>query len=65
MNCDGTEKHSHYNLSTGETHLHSHPHTKMDGEFNRLHHHPPLDHAVCTKEQLTHDAEIVRTPDAV
>lgn len=60
--CDGTEKHSHYKLSTGETHLHSHKHTQQLEDFNRLHHHTPLEHNDCTDEELTSDAEVYKVP---
>lgn len=60
--CDGTEKHSHYKLATGQTHLHSHPHSRMSEDFNRLHHHAPIEHNDLTDEQLMHDAEIYEVP---
>ncbi len=62
MECDGREKHFHYNLSTGDIHLHSHPHTVMDEKFNRLHHHAPIEHENLTYGQLTQDDEILESP---
>ncbi len=62
MKCDGTEKHSHYMLATGQTFLHSHAHQVMSKEFNNLHHHPPIEHDNFTEEELTRDAETYEVP---
>jgi hypothetical protein len=60
--CDGTERHSHYVLSTSETFYHTHEHSVIDGDFNRLHHHPPIEHDNFTTDQLEKDGEYVKVP---
>lgn len=60
--CDGTEKHSHYKLDTGELFYHTHDHTINTKEFNRLHHHSPKEHEKFTYEELEKDLEIIKVP---
>lgn len=60
--CDGTEKHGHYVLSTGEMFEHKHQHTVNEKDFNRLHHHAPLEHDNFTNEELHVDVSYTKTP---
>lgn len=63
MKCDGEERHDHYSLNTGTIISHIHTHSDMKEDFNRLHHHAPLEHDLLSPEQLSSTAEITtRTP---
>jgi hypothetical protein len=42
--CNGNERHRHYNLDEGTYSVHRHPHERRRMDFNNLHHHPPVDH---------------------
>lgn len=60
--CTGEEKHFHADLTNHRDVWHSHTHSVMAAHFNRLHHHPPLEHKKFTDEQLEHDVEFVEIP---
>jgi hypothetical protein len=60
--CDGEEKHSHYQLSTGKLVYHTHKHTANKKEFNRLHHHDLVEHYGFTPDQLEKDYEELDVP---
>lgn len=50
--CDGAELHEHFSLMTGTYIEHRHTHDPIGEDFNRLHHHPPVDHDICTEDEL-------------
>lgn len=53
--CMGTEPHEHFSLLT-ETYVeHQHDHDPCDHDYNKLHHHPPVDHHICTEDELVHN----------
>lgn len=60
--CDGEERHTHYVLDTGTIMSHIHEHSITTKEFNRLHHHPPVEHAKFTTEELIANAEFLDVP---
>lgn len=62
LNCTGQERHSHYEIDTGLLVTHEHEHTKNEKEFNRLHHHAPVEHANFTDEFLESTAERTKVP---
>jgi hypothetical protein len=58
MKCIGEERHDHYRLADSKTVSHVHEHTPCEGDFNRLHHHPPVEHDKHTDEFLESTMEI-------
>ncbi len=52
QNCDGTERHRHYNINTATYITHSHRHETYDEDFNEMHHHNPFGHIHFSREQL-------------
>jgi predicted Ser/Thr protein kinase len=67
--CDGTERHEHYVIATDTLMTHSHEHTERvdsngisHGDFNRLHHHAPVEHSNFTVEELETDAMYADIP---
>ena len=60
--CTGKERHSHYVLADNKVFYHTHDHTQNVKEFNRLHHHAPVEHDNCTLLELENEAEYVEIP---
>jgi len=52
LNCNGEEKHSHYQMDSAVLSFHTHKHAVREKELNRLHHHPPAEHGGLTYEEL-------------
>lgn len=50
--CDGNELHEHFSIDTQTYVEHEHEHDVCEHEYNRLHHHPPVDHHNQTNEEL-------------
>lgn len=55
--CNGEERHRHFALSLAMYITHSHPHMEFPKDFNRLHHHSPLEHDGFTNEELEKDLQ--------
>lgn len=62
VECDGEEKHSHYQLTSGQLVFHTHRHSALDKEFNQLHHHAPVEHDNFTTDELEKDVEYLEVP---
>jgi hypothetical protein len=65
--CDGTEKHSHSKIginpfTVDQIVWHTHEHTALDKEFNRIHHHAPIEHEGLTLDQLQNEIEYLDVP---
>lgn len=60
--CTGEEKHSHYIFDKDRVFYHAHNHTINKTEFNRLHHHAPVEHDLCSLEELENEVEILKVP---
>lgn len=60
--CDGEEKHEHYQWAKGILISHTHSHTVNEKEFNRIHHHAPIEHENFTIEELNKDYEELDVP---
>jgi hypothetical protein len=60
--CTGEENHDHYNISSDATHYHTHKHSVVTQDFNRLHHHPPIEHEGLTQEELENELTIDEVP---
>lgn len=50
--CEGTELHRHFSLATQTFVEHQHPHDVCKHDYNRLHHHAPVDHHIFTLDEL-------------
>lgn len=62
IKCTGDEKHEHYVFATSIMMSHSHRHSVQDKDFNRLHHHSPLEHDNFSEEELEKDATFTEVP---
>jgi hypothetical protein len=56
--AQGQEQHRHFRFADGKYVWHRHAHTCRPEDFNRLHHHPPMEHDGLSMEMLRTDEEV-------